>query len=182
VFRSVRHRAAAQDLYAAIVAQARQPAFYSGLGVPDTVDGRFEMIALHAFLVLHRLKGTDAGAELGQAVFDAMFADMDRNLREMGVGDLSVGPRVKSMAEGFYGRVAAYDAGLQQADDGTLLEALRRNVYGTLKDASSAPGTAVQTLARYVRACAASLAAQDIAELSRGQPRFATPASGDPVH
>lgn len=181
LFRSNPNRAAAQDLYAAIVAQARQPAFYAALGVPDTVDGRFEMVALHAFLVLRRLKETPApGAALGQALFDAMFADMDRSLREMGVGDLGVGRRVKSMAEGFYGRIGAYDAALLLPADDALQEALRRNVYGTVKHGSSLAGA--RALAVYVRASAATLAAQDLAELEGGRPRFTTPIGHDAIH
>ncbi|MBI3514083.1 MAG: ubiquinol-cytochrome C chaperone family protein, partial [Proteobacteria bacterium] len=87
-----------------------------------------------------------------QALFDAMFADMDRSLREIGVGDLSVGKRVKDMARGLYGRIAAYEAGLDDAGD-ALAEALARNVYGTVPPP---PRPALDALARYVRqACAA---------------------------
>src|SRR5262245_48094906 len=96
-------------LYAAAIAQARQPVFYAGLRVPDTVDGRFELVALHVFLILQRLKSEPEATPFAQALFDTMFADMDRNLREMGVGDLSVGKKVKAMAQGLYGRIAAYE-------------------------------------------------------------------------
>ncbi|MGB1548449.1 MAG: ubiquinol-cytochrome C chaperone family protein, partial [Alphaproteobacteria bacterium] len=96
----------ARTLYTQIVAQARRKEFYTAGGVPDTLDGRFEMLALHAFLVLYRLKRLDAD-ELAQALFDMMFADMDENLREIGVGDLSVDKRVKRMVSAFYGRVVA---------------------------------------------------------------------------
>ena len=83
------------------MAQARQPGFYRDCGVPDSVDGRFELIALHTFLVLHRLKADATDTEaLGQALFDVMFQDMDQSLRELGAGDLGVGPRVKRMAQG----------------------------------------------------------------------------------
>src|SRR5581483_7180724 len=118
-------------LYRSVVEQARRPEFYAAFGVPDTVDGRFDMIALHMFLVLHRLKAADP--DLGQALFDTMFADMDRSLREMGAGDLGVGRRVRAMAEALSGRIAAYDAGLS-ADDAALAGALRRNLYGTVPD------------------------------------------------
>ena len=103
-------RDSARLLYAAVVARAREPVFYTRFRVPDSLDGRFDMIALHAFLVLRRLKEEGAdGAALGQALFDVIFSDMDRSLREMGAGDLGVGRRVKRMARGFYGRIAAYD-------------------------------------------------------------------------
>lgn len=183
LFRSTRKPAPVADLYEAIVAQARKPAFYTGLGVPDTVNGRFEMVSLHAFLVLRRLKAAASpAAGLGQALFDTMFADMDLSLREMGAGDLGVGRRVKAMAEGFYGRISAYDAALAGADLEALAEALRRNVYGTLKPPDAASADAVAALARYVSASADSLASQDDTELAAGRPRFAVLGELRPIH
>ena len=126
-------RDVAGRLYGDVVRQARRPEFYMNCGVPDTAQGRFGMIALHAFLVLHRLKrDRESGAVLAQGVFDAMFKDMDRNRREMGTGDLGVGRRVKAMAQSFYGCIAAYEAGLE-GDDDVLSGALKRNLYGTIK-------------------------------------------------
>ena len=123
--------ARAHRLYQSIVAQSRTPAFYSDLGVPDTLDGRFDMIVLHLALVFRRLRmeGSD-GEALVQVVFDVMIDDMDQSLREMGVGDLSVGRRVKEMARAFYGRAAAYDDALA-SDDAGLESALRRNLFAT---------------------------------------------------
>ncbi|HYE47681.1 MAG TPA: ubiquinol-cytochrome C chaperone family protein, partial [Caulobacter sp.] len=116
-------------LYKALVDQARRPEFYSDHAVPDTLDGRFDMILLHAFVVLHRFRGEAAEAkDFAQRLFDRMFADMDRNLREIGVGDLSVGHKVKAMGRAFYGRAESYQAGL--ADPAALAEALRRNLEG----------------------------------------------------
>jgi cytochrome b pre-mRNA-processing protein 3 len=168
-----RRNAAADALYAALVEQARRPVFYAQLGVPDTVDGRFEMIVLHMFLTLHRLKDEPGHEEFGQALFDTMFADMDRSLREMGVSDLSVGRHVKTMAKGFYGRAAAYESGLADASGAVLADALRRNVYGTV--AAAAPDPA--PLAAYVRASAAGLAAQPAADVMAGRAHFAEPAA-----
>src|SRR5689334_3427201 len=131
LFRPDPTAAIARRLYEAVVAHARQPVFFAEWEVPDTIDGRFEMVTLHAHLLLRRLK--DGGAEtapLAQALFDVMFADMDASLREMGAGDLGVGRRVKQMATGFYGRVAAYDAGLA-GGAAVLGAALRRNLFGT---------------------------------------------------
>jgi cytochrome b pre-mRNA-processing protein 3 len=183
VFRSARKPTAAVNLYEAIVQQAREPLFYAVLGVPDTVNGRFEMVALHAFLVLRRLKAAaEPAAALGQALFDTMFADMDLSLREMGAGDLGVGKRVKAMAEGFYGRIAAYDAALTSAAPDDLAEALRRNVYGTVKPPAAIPAEAIRMLAIYVRASAESLASQPDAELAAGTPRFAASGSVGPAH
>jgi cytochrome b pre-mRNA-processing protein 3 len=117
-----------EELYRIVLAQARSPKFYSDWGVADTVDGRFEMISLHAFLVLHRLKQEDFGeVRLGQVLFDAMFRDFDRALREMGAGDLGVGKRVKKMAKAFYGRISAFEKGLD--NPGILHEAILRNIY-----------------------------------------------------
>jgi cytochrome b pre-mRNA-processing protein 3 len=166
----------AERLYDAIVAQARQPAFYANYGVPDTVDGRFEMISLHMFLVLHRLKREGpAAAELAQDLFDTMFDDMDRSLREMGAGDLGVGKRVRAMGEGLYGRIAAYEAGLA-AGDAELTEALRRNLFGTVESTLVVAGP----LCAYIRAAAAILAEQPAASLACGTVRF-PPVPGGPA-
>ena len=171
LFRPDPAEAAARALYAAVVEQARQPRFYRDLGVPDSIDGRFDMIVLHAFLVLHRLKADGrAQGPVGQALFDLMFADMDASLREMGVGDLSVGRKVKQMATGFYGRVAAYEQGLGAGDE-ALADALRRNLYGTTEP--TAGHTAA--MGAYVRSQVAALAAQPIAALIEGGVRFAAP-------
>lgn len=165
--------AASERLYSAIVAQARQPGFYLAGGVPDTVDGRFDLIALHAFLVLRRLKdGRPDTAPLSQALFDLLFADMDRNLREMGAGDLGVGKRVKAMAKAFYGRIAAYDEGLANGG-ATLADAVGRNLFR----GESVPGSAIAAIAGYVGREAAALAAQPLDDLLAGTVRFG-PAPG----
>lgn len=159
-------------LYEAAVARARAPVFYSDLGVPDTLDGRFESISLHVFLILHRLKADRPRTEaLAQEVFDAMFSDMDRSLREMGAGDLGVAPRVKKMAKAFYGRVSAYDAALaSDADSGLLAEALERNLYGTVDTPEAGR---VAALAADVRANVAALGEQPLTALAAGHIAFA---------
>jgi cytochrome b pre-mRNA-processing protein 3 len=161
-------------LYGAAVSQAREPVFYRDLGVPDSLDGRFELISLHVFLLLHRLK-TEAGdsTELGQNVFDAMFSDMDRGLREMGSGDLGVAPRVKKMARGFYGRVSAYEAGMApDREPGTLRAAIRRNVYGTV-NAPSAENVGV--LRDYMLRVAEHLGRQPMDAFEQGHVDFGAP-------
>jgi cytochrome b pre-mRNA-processing protein 3 len=156
IFRRHSYRQQAYAAYASIVEQARAPDFFVRLDVPDTLDGRYEMIALHMFLVLNRLKAEhEATAEFSQALFDAMFADLDRGLREMGATDMGVGKRVKEMAKGFYGRIAAYEKGLE-GDDQVLSEALKRNLYGTVQPREDA----VAALARYMRMEAQALARQ----------------------
>jgi cytochrome b pre-mRNA-processing protein 3 len=120
---------ASDALYAAIVAAARQEKFYAQWLVPDTIDGRFDMMVLHVFLVLDRLRSFGAEAnELSQSLTDRFFAEMDSALREVGVGDLVVGKKVRKMAEAFYGRASAYKVGLAQGDQ-VMAEALTRNVY-----------------------------------------------------
>lgn len=123
---------AAHELYGAAVRQARQPSFYATCAVPDTLDGRFDLIVLHVFMVMRGLKPLgEPGARLGQALLEVLFDDMDQNLREMGVGDLSVGKKVKVMARAFYGRSKAYgDALVPDAESTLLAAALARNVYG----------------------------------------------------
>ncbi len=170
------HQAPSGRIYAAWVTQAREPWFYAELGVPDTVEGRFEMIALHGFLVLHRLKAAQADGwseaeALSQAVFDLMFHDMDRNLREMGTGDIGVAHRVKALIKSFYGRIAAYEEGL--ADAAKLDAALVRNVYG-----GAAPDGAPAQLADYLRDSVSALAALPYDDLRGGRLVFAAlPAS-----
>jgi cytochrome b pre-mRNA-processing protein 3 len=155
-------------LYGMIVAQARAEAFYQNYGVPDTVNGRFEMVVLHAVVLLNRL---DAGAAplraLGQAIFDMFCRDMDANLREMGVGDLAVPKTMQRIGEAFYGRQQAYQAALAGADQGAFAAALARNVFGS---AISEPN--VERLAAYVREAIRSLAAQDDDALDRAQVSF----------
>ena len=156
-------------LYGAAVAAAREPYCYTMHGVPDTLDGRFDLIGLHAFLLIHRLRFLpEPGPALAQAVFDAMFSDMDKALREMGVGDLSVGRRVRAMWEAFHGRARAYEAGLHSDDAASLPAALARNVWR----GSPPPDGGAQALARLTRAQHAHLAAQDVAGLLAGHASF----------
>jgi cytochrome b pre-mRNA-processing protein 3 len=164
----------AYAIYGALVSQARSPALYLHAGVPDTLEGRFEMVVLHAFLVLRRLKaaaGTEAepAKVFGQRLFDILFDDMDQTLREIGVGDLSVGKKIKGLASAFYGRVAAYEEGLDASDAAVLEDALRRNVFPE----TDPPAVLVASLAGYVRRAAIALDAVPIAGLLKGQVVFA---------
>ena len=156
-------------LYRQIVAQARQPAFYTQFGVPDTLDGRFELLVMHATLVFRRLKADASASAFAQELFDYMFADMDQALREMGVGDLSVGKHVKRMVQGFYGRVVAYDSALTERSREKLAAALRRNVYGTVSGECE-PAT---RMAEYLEGQAANIAGQSVTALLSGEVVFA---------
>ena len=172
LFRRNPLREVAELAYRRIVEQARQPGFFVDLGVPDSVDGRFELIALHAFLYLRRLKREQPDSErLAQRFFDTMFTDFDRSLREMGTGDLSVGREVKRMARAFYGRIDAYERGLAE-DASALQEALARNLFGTVP---AAPPDCLEAMAAYLRREAEQLAPQPAAALLTGQFRFGDP-------
>jgi len=174
LFRRNRHADSINCLYGAIVAQARLPAFYAGHGVPDTVEGRLDMIMLHAVLLLHRVEGEgDALRALGQAVFDRFCQDMDDNLREMGVGDLAVPRQVQRIAGAFYGRARVYRAALAAADPAGLAAALHRNIYA---EAPSAEPSA-RWLAAYVRAAVDCLRDQGGAALAAGRLRYPEPSA-----
>lgn len=152
-----------------MMAQAREGLFYTRLHVPDTVDGRFDMLTVHAFLLTARLRSGDAAAHaLSQDVFDHMFRDMDQALREMGVGDMGIGKRIQKMASKFYGRARAYEAALAEPGDDALCAALGRNVYAGV----APPAAAVAQLAAYMRRACADLDAQPMADLMAGRVHF----------
>jgi len=162
------------ELYGAAVAAAREPAYYLDYAVADTLQGRFDLVGMHVALLIRRLRHdpAPAGQNLAQAVFDAMFNDMDVNLREMGVGDMSISKRVKRMWEAFHGRAQAYEAALDAAAPEALAEALIRNLWaGTPpEDATAAPRLAARAIA-----LDAALAAQPMAALSAGRLAFPKP-------
>lgn len=163
---------AARRLYVAVVGQARQPEFYTVCGIPDTATGRFDLIALHGFLLMNRLKSDATTRPLAQALSDVVVDDMDRNLREMGTGDLSVGKKVKRIMEGYFGRLEGYEKALSGSDDG-LEAALRRNLF-----AGVTPGEEqVAAMAAYVRREASGLADQPVDRLEAGTVTFGPPPS-----
>ena len=157
-------------LYGMIVAQARTPCFYQDYAVPDTVNGRFDLIVLHLAAVLERIAAEPSLRGVGQGLFDRFWQDMDHNLREMGVGDLAVPKRMRSLGEAFYGRSGAYREALAADDAKTLVETLTRNIY----PAGAAPGVP-ERLAAYLRQMVRDLARQDAGALERGSLRFPDP-------
>jgi cytochrome b pre-mRNA-processing protein 3 len=158
---------AAFQLYGAAVAAARDPYLYAALGVPDTLDGRFDAIGVYVYLTIRRLStAPEPGPTLAQAVFDAMFLDMDINLREMGAGDMSVGKRNRAMWEAFHGRSAAYAATWDEP--GALEASLARNLWR----GAGAPAGSASALGRLARAQAACLASQGIEAMLRGDVHF----------
>lgn len=149
-------------VYAAIVTQSRQPRFYAEWGVPDTVTGRFNMISLHLALLLRRLRDEKAARRFSQAVLDLFLEDMDRSLREMGIGDLSIPKRVKTMNGLFFGLLTRLDAALASGDQAALEDVLIRNIYG----GEACPGAA--PLAAYVAVETARLAGQSADAITAG--------------
>jgi cytochrome b pre-mRNA-processing protein 3 len=150
----------AYALYARIVQESRASQFFEAFGVPDTLDGRFEMILLHMFCYLHTMKesGSDTTAPQ-RLLIEAFFEDMDRSVRELGVGDTGVSRRVKAMANAFYGRIHAFEQAI--ADDAALAAAIRINTYGTIEDDAACD---VLAMVAHVRACLLALHGQPITE------------------
>jgi cytochrome b pre-mRNA-processing protein 3 len=158
-------RGTIEAIYGMIVTQAREPLFYRGLGVADTVNGRFDLLLMHLWLVLRRLKSVGSGTALSQALFDYFCADMDDNLREMGVGDQAVPKRMRAFGEAFYGRTAAYDMALTEGSE-AFAQALCKNVLDGERIEKA------RELAAYAEAAMADLAQLDDAMLLRGAWRF----------
>lgn len=161
----------ARALYAAILEHIRQPAFYEEGGVPDTLDGRFELLLLHVFFVLDPLVD-HAGAgkrTLGQALFDAIFADMDQGLRESGIGDMGIPKHMRRMMKAFNGRMHAYR---EAVHGGGMQAALRRNLYGTLETLDEA---ALARMEAYAYENVAVTGGLSLAHLQEGAVSFITP-------
>jgi cytochrome b pre-mRNA-processing protein 3 len=167
-------RGAADRLYAACVEAARRPALYQDYGVPDTLQGRFEMLALHLFVVLDRLvhePGDDP--RLARLVSESFVADMDSAFREMGVGDLSVPKRMKTLYRSFAGRIAAY-RGAMAAGDEALVSAVARNIFPDSPVDRRAPA-----LARYLSAAVREVRFAELPRLRRGDVPFPEPVPPD---
>lgn len=157
-------KALASKHYDHLVEVARRPFLYGEYGANDSVDGRFEMIVLHAVILMRRLReGDEAAVAMAQLVFDHMFDDMDAALREMGTGDLSVGKKIREMGEVFYGRAETYTQALKAEDEDSLADAIARNLE--LED----EGDTGRDLARYALRADAALQAQHPEALARGE-------------
>ena len=153
-----------------IVVAVRAPAFYLAGGVPDTFQGRFELLVLHAALVMRRLKALpDPGAQVAQDLVDTIFRNLDPALRELGVGDMAVPKRMKRLAEAFLGRSVAYARALDSDEPAQLATALARNVHDGARSADD--------LAAYARAAAAALDGCDLDRMLREAPPFPDPAA-----
>jgi len=161
-------RGTIEAIYGMIVTQAREPLFYRDFGVPDTVNGRFDLLLLHLWLMVRRLKSVAAGTALSQALFDHFCNDMDDNLREMGVGDLTVPKRMQAFGEAFYGRTAAYDLALTDGRE-ALAQALCKNVLNGENIEKA------RLLAAYAEAAMGALDGMDKATLVSGLGKFPVP-------
>jgi cytochrome b pre-mRNA-processing protein 3 len=158
-------RLAAANLYTAAVEAARRPVFYRDLDVPDSIEGRYEMIVLHVVLMLRRLRAADGKqARLAQAIVDYMASDLDRSIREIGVGDMSVGKFMKRLGQGLYGRAVAYDGALDSGDMTALEKALTRNIF----DGESPGERVLAVFARYVQTQLEHLDRQPIEAIAVG--------------
>jgi cytochrome b pre-mRNA-processing protein 3 len=166
-------RGTIEAIYGMIVTRAREPLFYRDLGVSDTVNGRFDLLILHLWMVLRRLRPMPDGAKLSQALFDRFCADMDANLREMGVGDLTVPKRMQAFGEAFYGRAAAYDLALAEGRE-PLAQALCKNILngGQIDHA--------RRLAVYTEAAVGDLAALEDATVLAASWNFPSPDFSSP--
>ena len=168
---------AGRALYGACTAAARRPTFYlpapQGAGAPDTPEGRFELYLIHVVLVVRRLKGEGPGAKVvSQALFDAFLRGLDDGLREMGVGDLSVGKKMRKLGEAIYGRLKAYEETLAEDDRVPAVQALvARTLYADLPDATDQKAGA-EEVAAYVIAAAEHLSRQPLEALLQGHVSF----------
>lgn len=159
LFRSRERARPGLALYEAAVAQARQPGFYRILNVADRIDARFELYTLHVLLLVMRLReepepNTQAGAEIGQDLFDVYVSALDNSLRELGVHDVTISKKMRKLGEALYGRMTAYEPAIRNADAPALSAGLARNVYES-DDVGVATG-----LTAYALAARAGLAQQ----------------------
>jgi cytochrome b pre-mRNA-processing protein 3 len=167
LFRKNTATAPVYAVYSAIVAQSRQPRFYADWLVPDTVTGRFDMISLHMALLFRRLRAESGEQKaFSQAVFDLFFKDMDRSLREMGVGDLGVPKRIQKMGNIFFGLLAAMNEAMDGGDEVALQAVLSRNVF------DGANGPHVEALAKYLLAEDRLLGTQPVGSITGGSLSF----------
>ncbi|WP_375595674.1 ubiquinol-cytochrome C chaperone family protein [Algihabitans albus] len=164
---------AARALYDAIVAQARHPRFYTHLAVPDSVDGRFELLALHSFLIFHRLKSDrSVTKDLSQRLFDIMAFHLDQSVRTSGAGDHGSATRLKAMGEALMGRYRAYERALVAQEPQDLEAAIARNLYGSVAEPDLLQ---TQAMAAYLRQERRSLSDQALPALVAGRAVFGAP-------
>ena len=164
LFKSRPSRKLAEALYGQAVAQARRPVFYMDVGAPDRIDSRFELYTLHVLLLILRLRDEGpTGADAAQDLFDTYASALDNTLRELGVGDVSVGKKMRKLGEAVYGRMSAYESAILAGDEDALALALTRNI---MEAEAVTPG--MRTLAGYAMRTRAALAEQPFDGVMRG--------------
>ncbi len=159
----------AKKLYGTALGHIRNPEFYTRFNVPDTLDGRFDLLVLHLFMAMNVLKSAE-GQRLSQALFDVAFNDMDQTLREIGIGDMGITKHMKRMMKGFNGRVHAYDEALD--DQGAFFEALRRNLFGTMDNPDEG---ALMMMHDYVHLNVEKFKQTEFKEFLSGEVKFINP-------
>jgi cytochrome b pre-mRNA-processing protein 3 len=164
-------------LYHTAMAQARNPIFFEKMSVPDTVEGRFEMVCAHVALIIARISLEAEKAEhkedltaLSQAVFDAMFIDMEESLRQIGIGDMGIPRRMKHMMQSLNGRIHLIGAAAYEGDEKQLNAAIKKNIYGTVEKAASKKNLDLMRV--YLLETAQILKDQPIQELFKGRVTF----------
>ncbi len=176
IFKSPYGHKTATQLYVSIVSQSRLPILYVDFQVADTMDGRFDMVALHAALVLRRLRAeADQTDQLAQAVFDLMFADMDQNLRELSIGDTGVSKRIQKMVSGFYGRMKAYDLAIDLTDKSQQRVDLKKVIIRNIYRQTIMSDNSVDAMASYILNQEKNLQKQTIDNLLDGRVVFLAP-------
>lgn len=164
-FKTRREYNAAHKLYTATIVAARDPWLFNDCGVPDTPEGRFEVLTLMAFLVLRQLKDIDGAENLAQSYFDIMFEDIEANLREMGVGETTLAKRMKKLAGSFYGRIKTYDEAISSSAPETWRSTIKRYLFSDTQVSENI----LTVTADYAREIGQNIAAQSTSELLSGR-------------
>ncbi|PHS26052.1 MAG: ubiquinol-cytochrome C chaperone [Robiginitomaculum sp.] len=167
LFKKNKVRAKGKWLYEQALAASRRVSLYKAGGVPDTVDGRFDLLVIHVWMLIRRLNALEAHP-LGQEVFDAMFNDMDNALRELGISDTAVGKRIKDMAKVFYGRTELYNAAQERGDAEALAVTLERNIFSDMEN----KGPLGQAMAAHMQAIENAMSAQALENILENGPCY----------
>ena len=173
LFKKSSSQTAPQQLYGGVMTHARTPDFFISFGVPDTVMGRFDVLSLHIYLLARRLRedGRPICMDLSQEVFDLYVYDVERALRELGIGDTSVPKKKKKMIRSFYGQIDDFDEAINTNDKDTIVEKV------SLRYLSETENPKPEILTSYILATEADLKTQDIKSILSGEITWLKPES-----